>query len=122
MLRNKSLTELRGIAQSFGITDIFNKDILQLTQLIETKQVAMIPEPKIEILKPEYDARLMNRPPSKRSDQPQIENLLERHIAQGLSITFDEERWYMAHRKKTDEGTLRMPLAHVLQCADRVMK
>ncbi len=124
MLAKKSLTELRGIAQSFGVTDIFQKDILQLVQAIEMKQQAIAPMPKVEIPRPEYDARLMTKPPSKKSDQEQLESLLAPHIARGLHFSVDEnaEWWSMSHGKKTDEGTMRMPLKIVLRCAEKVME
>ena len=122
MLANKSLVELRGIAQSFNIADIFQKDQRPLIQAIEIKQQDLIPAPKIEIPKPEYDARLMTKPPSKRSDQQEIEELLAPYIAKGLRVTFDHERWYMAHGKRTDEGTLRMPMRVVLRCADKILE
>lgn len=123
MLANKSLTELRGIAQSFDIADIFQKDQAQLIQAIELKQQAIAPEPKIEIPKPEYDARLMTRPPARKSDMQIIETLLQPYIARGLKLSFDEhgERWYMSRNKMTDEGTVRMPPRVILHCANRLM-
>lgn len=123
MLRKKSLTELRGIAQSFGVADIFQKDKPQLVQAIEMKQAGIAPAPKVEIAKPAYDARLMTKPPSRRSDQQEVEELLQPYIQRGLLLSFDEhgERWFMRFDKKTDEGTMRMPLRHVLLCANKVM-
>lgn len=124
MLSKKSLTELRGIAQSFDVADIFQKDQRQLIQAIEMKQQAIAPEPKIEIPKPEYDARLMTRPPARKSDIQMIEELLTPYVARGLRLTFDEngERWFMSRGKMTDEGTVRMPPRHVLHCAERLMQ
>ncbi len=122
MLASKSLIELRGIAQSFNIPDLFQKDKIQLLQAIEMKQQALVPEPKVEISRPPYDARLMTKPPSKKSDREEIEQLLSPYIARGLRVTFDAERWYMTHGKKTDEGTIRMPLRTVLRCADKVLE
>lgn len=121
MLSSKSLIELRGIAQSFGVSDLFQKDKAQLLQAIQIRQQAIAPEPKIEIPKPEYDARLMTKNPSKLSGQAEIENLLAPYVARGLQLKFDAECWYMSFSKKTDEGTLRMPLRVVLKCADKVM-
>ncbi len=121
-LRDKSLTELRGIAQSFGVADIFKMDSKKLIQMIEMKQQALVPVPKIEIPKPEYDARLMTKPPSKKSEQVEIEKLLTPYLAKGLRVRFEDERWYMSYRNKTDEGTLRMPLRVVLRCAEKVME
>lgn len=121
-LYTKSLTQLRSIAQGYSIPDIFQKTNVQLIQAIELKQQEMVPEPPVEIPKPEYDARLMTKPPAKRSTQQDIENLLKGHVARGMHLSFDEERWYMRHAKKTDEGTIRMPLRTVLRCADKVMQ
>lgn len=122
MLENKTLVELRGIAQSFNVDNIFQKDKNQLLQDISLKRDSLIPEPAINIPKPEYDARLMSRPPSRKSTQREIEELLTPHISRGLRITFDNERWYMAIGKKTDEGTIRMPLATVLYCANKILE
>lgn len=122
MLQNKSITELRGIAQSFGVADIFQKDKTQLVQAIEMKQAGIAPAPKIEIDKPVYDARLMTKAPSRRSSREEVEELLQPYVARGLNLSFDEERWYMSCGKKTDEGTLRMPLRVVMNCADKVMR
>lgn len=120
VLRNKSITALRGIAQSYGVKDIFQKDATHLIQAIELKQQEMRPADKVEIPKPAYDARLMNRPPSKKSSVGDLETLLHPYIVRGLKISYDQERWYMSLGAKTDEGTLRMPLHHVLKCAERL--
>jgi len=122
MLRKKSLTDLRAIAQSYSIPDIFSKTDIQLIQAIELKQQEMLPKHVVEIPKPEYDARLMNKPPSKISHVDEIKELLKPYVERGLHVKFDHERWYMSHGKKTDEGTLRMPLRSVLNCADQIMK
>lgn len=122
MLRKKSLTELRGIAQAFGVPDIFQKDIMQLAQAIEMKQQAMVPMPVVDIPKPAYDARLMTKPPAKRATREEIEPLLQPYLARGMRASFDEERWYFSCGKKTDEGTLRMPMRTILYCAGKVME
>lgn len=121
MLRQKSLTEIRGIAQSFSVADIFAKDKAQLIQAIELKQQAIQPAPVIAVAPPPYDARLMTKAPARRSQQQEIDELLKPYVARGLRIRYDDERWYMACGKKTDEGTLRMPLRIVLHCAAKVI-
>lgn len=123
-LRKKSIHDLRQIAQSFSIADIFSKDQLQLCQAIELKQQDMSKrrEPP-EIPKPEYDARLMTKPPAKMSHEESIKELLKEHVVRGLRLTFpDPERWEMSYGKKTDCGNMRMPLRVVLGCADRLLK
>lgn len=121
MLSNKSQTELRGIAQMLGIADVFQKDKTQLIQAIELKQANMGTPAPAPVPQPEYDARLMTKSPAKRSDQASIEDVLKEHIARGLHLSFDDERWYMQLDRRTDQGTLRMPLRHVLYCANRIM-
>lgn len=124
MLQGKSLVQLRGIAQSYDIPDIFQKDERQLIQAIELKQASIQPDAKVEIPKPPYDARLMLKPPSNKTNRADIEEILAPHVSRGLRLTFDEnnERWLMSFGKKTDEGTVRMPLRVVLRCANKVME
>ena len=122
-LASKSIHDLRSIAQSFGVADIFSKSKEHLIQAIELKQAKLVPEPPIVIPKPEYDARLMTKPPSKSSTQDDVVELLAEHVARGLHLSFPEpERWHMQWGKKEDTGTLRMPLRVVLSCANQIMK
>lgn len=109
------------MAQSFGIPDIFEKDAIQLAQAIEIKQQIMAPAIATLPPKPEYDARLMDKPPSKRANMTDILDMLEPYIIRGLKLTFDEEHWFMASGIKNDTGTIRMPLKHILDCARRVI-
>lgn len=124
MLRSKSITELRGIAQAFGIADIFTKDAIQLIQEIEAKQNKDFAPaaPVVVAAVNEYDARLMTRPPSRRSDVDAAQEVLAPFVAAGLHVKYDAERWYMSYKGRTDEGTLRMPLRTMIVCAERIMK
>lgn len=123
MLENKSIHQLRGIAQSFGITDIFSKTDIQLRQEISLKQEALSPAKLEAPPKPEYDARLMTKPPSKQSDRELALEVLKPYIDKGLHVDFpNEEEWHMRWGKREDTGTLRMPLRVILQCAAGVMK
>lgn len=123
MLRNKSITELRGIAQAFGIADIFTKDAIQLAQEIEAKQNKdFAPPAPIVSAANTYDARLMTKPPSKRSDVESAQEVLAPFVSAGLHVRYDDERWYMSYQGRQDEGTLRMPLRVLIKCAERIMK
>ncbi len=122
MLRDESIHKLRGMAQAFGITDIFEKDAIHLAQEIELKQQKLVPPPIALPPRPEYDARLMTKPPSKQSTPMAITTLLEPHIKMGLKLRFDNEHWFMASGIKNDTGTLRMGLRHILDAAERVMR
>lgn len=111
------------MAQAFGVTDIFEKDHAHLLQEIELKQQTIL-KPALPDLppKPEYDARLMTKPPARRSSVLEITEMLAPYVKMGLKLSFDEEHWYMAHGKKNDQGTIRMPMRTVLQCAEKVMR
>lgn len=122
MLQNKSLVELRGIAQSFGIANIFQMDAAQLRQQIELKQQGIAKPEPIVIPTPAYDARLMTEQPGKICELEEVEELLAPYVQRGLHARFDDERWYFSHGKKTDEGTLRMPVRIILKCAEAVLK
>lgn len=123
MLKNKSIHDLRGIAQSFEIANIFSMDEAQLRQAIELKQNELIPEPEIVLPRPEYDARLMTRPPSKKGSEGEIRELLTTHVKRGLHLSFPEpEQWHMQFGKREDTGTCRQKLSVILRCAEKIMK
>lgn len=122
MLEKKSLFEIRGIAQSFGVNDIFEKDKTALIQEIQLKQDNLTPEKPKPIEIPKYDASLMTKAPAEMASPKEIVRILEQHIKQGLKLNLTDERWYMSFRNKTDEGTMRMPLNHVLRCANNLLK
>lgn len=122
-LRDRSIHELRGMAQAFGVADIFEKDIPHLIQDIELRQQTLAPAPVPLPPLPDYDARLMTKPPSKRSVPDDVVTLLEPYITRGLRFTIDDnaETWAMQFNKVTDSGTMRMPMRHLLEAARRVM-
>lgn len=121
-LRKKSIHDLRVMAQAFGINDVFSKDQAHLIQEIEIKHKP-VQAPVLLPPLPAYDARLMTKPPSKRSSAEELVPLLEPYIALGLMVSFDDngERWFMRAGAKTDEGTMRMPMRGVVECARRLM-
>jgi len=103
-LKKKSIHDLRVMAQAFGIKDIFEQDAAHLIQAIELKQQTIFTPPAPLPPKPEYDARLMTKPPNKRSNVVEITEMLAEHIKLGLALSFDEESWHMACGKKTTQG------------------
>lgn len=114
-MKSKSLIELRGIAQSLNIPDIFQKDQVQLIQAIELKQQGFMPKPEAAI--PHV---IIVDKAKDTTDTNAIKNMLEPFIQRGLHLSFDATRWYMKHGKRTDEGTLTMPLRVVLRCAEKI--
>lgn len=121
MLRNKSLTELRGIAQSFGIPVDFSKDAVQLAQAIEAKQKDMVPKPEAPA-RP-VDGRLTYKSPSRRTSKTEIVEVLAPYVDRGLRLEFpDDDSWTMALGNKNDSGNIRIPLRVVVNCAERLFK
>ena len=120
-LRKKSIHDLRVIAQSFGIADIFEKTANILSQEIELKQQKIV-KPVIELpSEPEYDVRLMTAKPYAKASMDSAIEILEPYIKMGLKLKFDEEHWYMDYQTRNDMGTIRMPLRHMLRAAQRLM-
>lgn len=122
-LRNKSIHDLRVIAQSHEVSDIFEKDAARLIQEISLRLSERAPISDEMPAAPAYDARLMLSHPDARCSPTDVVDLLEPYINRGLRLTFDEsgERWRMAHGLRTDDGTMRMPLRTVLDCARRLL-
>lgn len=119
----KSIHELRAIAQGYDIPNLFSMGENELKQAIASKQEAMIPKPRIEIPRPEYDGRLRIKPPSKTCTQSDIAELLRPYIDLGLVLTFPHpEQFHMRFDKKEDGGTIRQPLRAILGCAEAVMR
>lgn len=116
-LRDKSIHELRGIAQSFGIDDIFKKDAVHLAQEIEQRQEKLA-EPKLPPINISYDI-----PHTQGSicSPTELTDALQHHIKHGLTLRFEPDHWIMSARKKLDTGSLTMPIRDIIKCADRVL-
>ena len=124
MLASKSIHDLRAIAQSFAIVDVFSKDAVQLRQAIELKQSDMAkPKQDTVIERHAYDARLMTKPPAKMGYEDDVRKLLEPYVKIGLHLSFPEpEVWSMTFGKKNDTGSMRMPLRTILACAEKLAR
>lgn len=121
-LHNKSMHQLRSIAQGMGVADIFTKSKERLIQDIELGQQDLVQVKPESIPQPPYDARLMTKPPAKKSNESDLMELLRPYVERGLTVDFPTpETWRMRWGKREDNGNMRMPLRHVLQCADKIM-
>jgi hypothetical protein len=122
-LEDKSIHELRAIYAAYGHFDGSTLDKNALIQKIEMHQQSLIPEPELVIPAPAYDARLMSKPPAKRSDRELIEEYLAPYVAMGMHLEFPhEEQWYIRHGKREDSGSVRQKPLAIMRCADRLMK
>lgn len=119
---NRSLTELRGLAQLLGVQDVFSMDRAHLQQAIDLKQQEAMPKPVPPLTLPPYDARLMKKSPARMSDKALLDDLLAPYVERGLKVTYpDPETWEFRCGKKIDTGTMRMPPRLILQCAESVL-
>lgn len=122
-LREKSIHDLRIMAQAFGVNDVFSKDKNNLIQEIVIKH-APVAAPAVALPPvPAYDARLMSKNPSKVSNPDELMELIRPYAELGLRFQFTDngERWQMRFGERTDEGTMRMPLKTVIGCARRLL-
>ena len=118
-LANKTITELRGLAMSLSIADVFQKDRAHLLQEIEAKQkTELSSKPAQEVVQTYV---LNSRGKEERCDPDTLEKILEPLKARGLRTRYDEDMWYFSCGKCTDEGTLSMPLMTAVRCAEKVV-
>jgi len=122
-LEKMSLTELRGIAQSLGVKDVFSKTANEIRSEIVVKQEKSLPVAPPPIPKPVYDARLMSRVPSRFCTKPELDEMIQPYVQRGLTLLYPEpEQWIMTYKGREDSGTLRQPLVSILRCADRLTR
>jgi len=123
-VHDKSIHQLRAIAEGYGIPNIFSKQKHELVQAIELCQKAQLPDQKITPPpRREYDTRIMSRRPANSFSKEDALDVLEPYFVYGLKIEFpDPDRWHMTLKGKEDTGTMRMPLRVLLDCADRLLK
>lgn len=122
-LREKTVHDLRSIAHSYGIADVFKKTKNALIQMIELK-AAKILEDKVEIPpRNEHDPRVKSWYPAQDQVHEQITELLADHMQKGLHLSFPSPlHWQISFRGKEDSGNTSIPLRVILGCAERLMK
>lgn len=113
----KSLTELRALAQSLGVPDVFKKERNQLEQAVLLKQQEAAPKPiVVDIPLPMYI------PTAVKASEYDIIPMITPYVSSGLKFRIEGDRWYMSIGKMTDEGTMLMPVRAILGCAQRLMR
>lgn len=122
-LRDKSLHELRAIAQGYGVDKLFELSYDRLVQEIELAQEEMMPAPAVEVPMPQYDARLMLKAPSRKSSKEEVEQMLQPFFALGMHLTWmNDEEWRMQLGAKENTGTIRQPLRNIVKCAQEIIR
>jgi hypothetical protein len=117
-LEDRSLTELRALAQAMGAKFAFADDKSKIIANIREHMAAKVPKPRIPDLVEPSDQSLIIVPPKYVCTQKQIVDALQPYTLKGLVIRFPtEDQWMLSCGKKEDSGTLRMPLLDVVRCA-----
>lgn len=123
-LNNKTIFELRSIAEGYGIPDVFSRTAPQLIADIQRRQTKEEIAP--DFAPPsqnQYDTRLMTKRPARDTGKEYALEILKGYIDKGLQVTFpDPDKWHMYFKGKEDTGTLRMPPRTILKCAKGVMR
>jgi len=122
-LESKSITELRGMYASMGGDVNFSDSKTTLITKIGLRISDRMPKvDPIQTAVPE-DQRLRTNPPAHNMDQESVTEALQPFIDAGLRLSFPEhDSWQMSFGKKTDSGSLRVPLRVIVGCARGVMK
>lgn len=103
-LNKQSVVKIRAIAQEAGIPDVFSKTKGELIAALNAK-------------KPEAKEASLELPPKQEAA-----SFLQAVVDLGLAYRVDGQRWYMSFCGKTDEGSLDMPEAHIVACAERLVR
>lgn len=121
-LEDRSLTELRAIAQGCGASFDFSTSKAHLLQAIRIKSVDIVPKPDakpVHIAEPE---RIRTIPPSKNVSRETLILILKPFTDRGLKIEFDGDNWTMRAGKKEDSGNMRVPLRILVRCAEQLLR
>ena len=118
-LNKKSLIELRGIAQSIGMSlrlDVGKDQLLQEISQHVSAKVQMPEKPiQVNISMPNNQGGTLT--------QHAIEQSLAGFMDLGLVVTFpDEFTWEIYCNGKRDTGTMAMPMWSIVQCVKEVIK
>lgn len=122
MIEQKSITELRGIAQAVGLKLDWRWDKSKLIRKIkETTDNALNGVPT-ESDEPS-DARLRTVPPARNLPQNDVMKALEKYKERGLIVTFPTPDSIRLTRTivREDQCSLRVPLRVIVECARRIV-
>lgn len=103
-LEKQSVVKIRAIAQEAGIPDVLSKTKAELIAALKIKK----PEAK--------------DPPLELPPKQEAVSFLQAVVDLGLTYRVDGQRWYMSFCGKTDEGSMDMPEAHIVACAERLVR
>jgi hypothetical protein len=121
-LAERSIHDLRSIAQGYGIANLFQLDKPALLQQIRLKQQDMQPKTSNVPEVAPYDGRLFGDQPLETSED-NLREVLQEHISRGLKLDFlPPDAWRLRIADREDTGTLRQPLFKIVQAADNLLR
>lgn len=118
MLEDKSLTELRIIAQGLGVKDIFSKSFLHLRREIEQKGSELIPQQE-QVVAPVIEIKVDNSV-NTLTEELLMDNL-KPFLDKGMRISIANGLWKFSFGKKVDTGTMSMPLRTAIRKAQEIL-
>lgn len=121
-LEERSLTELRTIAQGLSVDFDFGTDKKHLMQKIRDRSISIMPQPLETMPVIDEPERLRAIPPSKNLSREAISEALKPYLARGLKLSFNGDVWEMRRGEKVDTGNVRVPLRVLVGCAEAVLK
>ena len=122
-LEERSITELRAMAQAMDAKFVFSDDKQRLITIIRDCMQAKIPKPRIPDNIEPSDDRFIIRPPKYVCTQREVIDALQPMIDAGLQVTFPTtDTWFLRFGKREDTGSMKMPPLHVLRCAKEIMR
>lgn len=122
-LEERSITELRSMAQAMGAAFDFKDDKNAVMKIIRDHMAAKVPKPRtLEPLMP-ADTRFITHEIPDPIEQNAIVNALAEYTSRGLVLTFPTvDTWQISRDNRQDSGTTRAPLVDIVRCAREVMK
>ena len=117
-LIDKSMTELRSIAQALSIADIFQKSKVHLVQEIQQRGVELSPKSEPP---PQIPVRILQAHEAETCDRALLLELLQPYVDRGLKVHITDEMWRFSYKAKTDSGTLKMQMRTALKKAHEIM-
>lgn len=122
-LEERSITELRAMAQAMDATFSMGDDKSALMGIIRDCMAAKVPKPHIpDELKP-ADQRFTVMPPKYVCTQNDVLDVLKPYVDRGLKVSFPTvDQWMMKFDKKEDSGSMLVPPLVIVRCAKEIMR
>lgn len=117
-LKEKSLTELRSIAQSMGIIPRYDVGKEHLLQQISSHVTERVQAPTKPI-----EVNIIGGADDRALTQASITEAMKGFAELGLVVTFPDSRtWELSCNGKRDSGTMSMSLWNIVNCAKELVK